>query len=74
MHSNAGRNFNGEIFAVGDYLGGILLHECLKQSGNHCHMQQSHQIVSRHSSNLSTRSHIIAKENGQEVIEIFFGI
>ncbi|VBB25977.1 unnamed protein product [Acanthocheilonema viteae] len=66
MHSNAGRNFNGEIFAVGDYLGGILLHECLKQSRNHCHMQQSHQIVSRHSSSLSTRSHIIVKENRQE--------
>ncbi|EJW88443.1 retinal degeneration b protein [Wuchereria bancrofti] len=66
MHSNAGRNFNGEIFAVGDYLGGILLHECLKHSANHCHMQQSHQIVSRHSSNLSTKSHIIANENRQE--------
>lgn len=67
MHSNSGRNFRGEIFAVGDYLGGILLHECLKRSENHCHMQ--HQIISRHSSNLSTRSHIVLKENRQEVIE-----
>ncbi|VDK74312.1 unnamed protein product, partial [Onchocerca ochengi] len=66
MHSSAGRNFNGEIFAVGDYLGGILLHECLKRSGNHC---QSHQIVSRHFSNLSTKSHITANENEQESTE-----
>ncbi|VDO66562.1 unnamed protein product [Onchocerca flexuosa] len=67
MHSNAGRNFNGEIFAVGDYLGGILLHECLKRSGNHC---QSHQIVSRNSSSLSTKSHIIVNENRQQISEL----
>ncbi|EFO18609.2 phosphatidylinositol transfer protein [Loa loa] len=69
MHSNAGQNFNGEIFAVGDYLGGILLHECLKRSANYCHLQESHQIVSRHSSNLSTKSHIIANLNNQELGE-----
>ncbi|KAM3722567.1 Protein retinal degeneration [Dirofilaria immitis] len=69
MHSTAGQNFRGEIFAVGDYLGGILLHECLKRSGNHCHMQQSYQIVSRHSSNLSIKSHIIANKNKREFEE-----
>uniref|UniRef100_A0A0R3RK97 DDHD domain-containing protein n=1 Tax=Elaeophora elaphi TaxID=1147741 RepID=A0A0R3RK97_9BILA len=66
IHSNAGRNFSGEIFVVGDYLGGILLHECLKRSRSHCYMQQPHQIVSRHPSNLSTKSHIIANDNGLE--------
>lgn len=72
IHSNIGRNFSGEIFVVGDYLGGILLHECLKCSSmNNC-QQYLHKIISRHSSNFSTKSQLIANEcDEEEVMKIF---
>ncbi|CAD5221268.1 unnamed protein product [Bursaphelenchus xylophilus] len=46
----AGHNFNGEIFAIGDCIGGILMYEALlKQS-------KFHLPISRHSSSVSTHS------------------
>ncbi|CAD5215318.1 unnamed protein product [Bursaphelenchus okinawaensis] len=49
-HSEAGANFNGEIFMIGDCIGGILMYEALiKQS-------KPHLPISRHSSSVSTQS------------------
>uniref|UniRef100_A0A0N5AWW5 DDHD domain-containing protein n=1 Tax=Syphacia muris TaxID=451379 RepID=A0A0N5AWW5_9BILA len=48
--TEAGKNFQGEVFVVGDHLGGLLLYECLKKS-------RQHSAVSRHSSSLSAGSH-----------------
>lgn len=69
IRSNAGQNFHGEIFVVGDYLGGILLHECLKRPENQQQQQhRAHRIVSRHSSSISVNSHIIPEDSEPEVI------
>lgn len=67
IRSNAGQNFHGEIFVVGDYLGGILLHECLKRPENQQQQQhRAHRIVSRHSSSISVNSHIIPEDSEPE--------
>lgn len=49
-----GRSFAGEIFAIGDHLGGLLLYESLKQINK--------ESVSRHSSSVSANSHVISDE------------
>jgi hypothetical protein len=59
LKSEAGENFNGEIFTVGDCIGGLLMYEALvKQSST-----VRHAPISRHSSSISAHSRIIIPEN-----------
>lgn len=60
IHSEAGGGFNGEIFVVGDHLGGLLLYESLKKISVHL-------PVSRHSSSISANSRAIPEDCEQEV-------
>lgn len=66
LNSNAGHSFSGEIFAVGDYFGGLVLHECMKHDHYSDHHQ--HPFVSRHSSSLSTGSPVIREDYENEAI------
>uniref|UniRef100_A0A9J2PI88 DDHD domain-containing protein n=1 Tax=Ascaris lumbricoides TaxID=6252 RepID=A0A9J2PI88_ASCLU len=59
IHSEAGGGFNGEIFVVGDHLGGLLLYESLKKISVHL-------PVSRHSSSISANSRAIPEDCEQE--------
>lgn len=58
LKSDAGQNFNGEIFAVGDCIGGLLMYEALVKQTTRVHPP-----ISRHSSSLSTQSRIVIHEN-----------
>uniref|UniRef100_A0AC34RFZ1 DDHD domain-containing protein n=1 Tax=Panagrolaimus sp. JU765 TaxID=591449 RepID=A0AC34RFZ1_9BILA len=58
--SPAGQNFSGEIFTVGDCIGGILMYEALRIRSH----EDDHPPISRHSSSLSSNSRAIPE--GQE--------
>ncbi|VDM29003.1 unnamed protein product [Toxocara canis] len=60
IQSEAGRGFNGEIFVVGDHLGGLLLYESLKKV-------RLHSPISRHSSSISANSRTIREGCEEEV-------
>uniref|UniRef100_A0AC35EUE7 Phosphatidylinositol transfer protein n=1 Tax=Panagrolaimus sp. PS1159 TaxID=55785 RepID=A0AC35EUE7_9BILA len=51
-NSPEGKNFCGEIFIVGDCIGGILMYEMLYQRSNY----SNHLPISRHSSSISAQS------------------
>ncbi|KAI6201182.1 Protein retinal degeneration B [Aphelenchoides besseyi] len=62
LQSEAGSNFNGEIYAVGDCIGGLLMYEALTkpQTAGSILNRHIHKPVSRHSSSLSMQSRTIA--------------
>lgn len=58
-NSEAGQNFSGEVFAIGDCIGGVLMFEALSRG------PKSHLPISRHSSSVSSHSKFTIPEGAE---------